>query len=206
MEVNNPIIIAIGGGTASGKTTVSNKIIDIVGSDAIVLNIDNYYKSNWGIPFEERKKKNYDHPNAFEWTLLKRHLNDLLNGKPIEMPVYDFTQHERSNKTIRIEPRKVIIIDGIFALYDEDIRNACNIKIYIDTPDDIRFIRRLMRDINERGRTMEYVVNQYISTVRPMHIQFVEPTKQYADIIIPGGFNKVAVDVLRSKIKEYIKK
>jgi len=204
--MNETIVIAIGGGTASGKTTVANKIKEMVSDDAIILNIDNYYNSNWNVPTEERKKMNYDHPNAFEWDLFKSHLKNLLNGKSVRMPVYDFTLHMRSKETIVVEPKKVIIIDGIFALYDEDIRKITDIKIYIDTPDDIRFIRRLIRDINNRGRTMESVINQYISTVRPMHIQFVEPTKKYADIIIPGGFNEVAVDVLKSRIDKHLNK
>ncbi len=203
MPMERPIIILIGGGTASGKTTIAEKIKEIV-KEALILNLDNYYKKNWDIPFEERKKINYDHPNAFEWELFKEHVKKLLNWKPIDVPIYDFKLHMRKKETRHVEPSKVIIIDGIFALYDDEIRELADIKIYVDTPDDIRFIRRLTRDIKERGRTMDSVIEQYLSTVRPMHIKFVEPTKKFADVIIPNGFNPVAVDLLKTKIERYI--
>ncbi len=203
MSMERPIIILIGGGTASGKTTIAEKIKEIV-KEALILNLDNYYKKNWDIPFEERKKINYDHPNAFEWELFKEHVKKLLNWKPIDVPIYDFKLHMRKKETRHVEPSKVIIIDGIFALYDDEIRELADIKIYVDTPDDIRFIRRLTRDIKERGRTMDSVIEQYLSTVRPMHIKFVEPTKKFADVIIPNGFNPVAVDLLKTKIERYI--
>ncbi len=198
-------LILIGGGTASGKTTIAKKIAEFF-DDVLIMNIDNYYNSNWGIPFDERKKINYDHPKSIEWSLFKKHLKSLISSSGVEMPEYDFTKHERKHEYVHIEPSKIIIVDGIFALYDDEIRNMADIKIYVDTPSDIRFIRRLIRDINERGRTMDFVINQYISTVRPMHIAFVEPTKKFADIIIPWGANDVAIDVIRTKIEKYLKK
>ena len=198
-------LILIGGGTASGKTTMARKISEFF-DDVLIISIDNYYNSNWGIPMEERVKINYDHPNSIEWPLFKKHLHDLIDGRSIEMPQYDFTRHERMRESVHVDPSNIIIIDGIFALYDEEIRNMADIKIYVDTPSDIRFIRRLIRDINERGRAMESVINQYMTTVRPMHIAFVEPTKKFADIIIPWGANDVAVDVIRTKIEKYLKK
>lgn len=198
-------LILIGGGTASGKTTMAKKISEFF-DDVLIISIDNYYNSNWNIPLKEREKINYDHPKSIEWALFKNQLRDLIGGRSVKMPQYDFTKHERMRERIHVEPASIIIVDGIFALYDEEIRSMADIKIYVDTPSDIRFIRRLVRDINERGRTMESVINQYMSTVRPMHIAFVEPTKKFADIIIPWGANDVAVDVIRTKIEKYLKK
>ncbi len=197
-------LILIGGGTASGKTTIANKIKEII-SDVLIISIDNYYNSNWGIPLEERRSMNYDHPSSIEWPLLKKHLADLMNGKEVEMPQYDFKLHQRKKEAKTVRPSKVIVLDGIFALYDEEIRNMSDIKIYVDTPADIRFIRRLLRDINERGRTLDSVIHQYIETVRPMHERFIKPTKRYADIIVPFGINDVIIDILKAKIEKYVK-
>ncbi|NLC95482.1 MAG: uridine kinase [Bacilli bacterium] len=201
-----PVIIGIAGGTASGKTTVTRKIVENFQSDCVtVIRHDDYYKDQSDIPFEERLKTNYDHPLSLDNELLYEHLTALLNGKPIEKPIYDFTMHTRSKEKETIYPTKIIIIEGILVFADENLRNLMDIKIYVDTDDDIRFIRRLLRDIKERGRSIEMVVSQYLNYVKPMHNQFVEPSKRYADLIIPeGGNNEVAIVIIVSKIKQII--
>jgi len=200
------ILIGIAGGSGSGKTTVALKIKEKVGEDILILDMDSYYKDHSHIPFEERVKINYDHPDAFDFPLLINHLKKLLQGKSIEKPVYSFVEYVRLKETQRIEPKKIIIIEGILSLFDEGLRKLMDIKIYVDTDPDVRFIRRLLRDIKERGRSLDSVVAQYLEIVRPMHIQFVEPTKRFADIIIPeGGFNIVAVDMIVGRIKELLK-
>jgi len=189
-----PIIIGVAGGTGSGKTTVAQVILERVGRDRIAyIQHDSYYRDQSHLPPEERAKVNYDHPNSLESDLLVRHLQMLQAGQPVEVPVYDFTTHTRTNRTYRVEPRRVILVEGILIFAEKALRDMFDIKIYVDTDADIRFIRRLQRDIAERGRTMESVIEQYLSTVRPMHLEFVEPSKRYADVIIPeGGFNEVA--------------
>ena len=204
-----PIIVNIAGGTASGKTTVVYEISKYVNeSDISVICMDNYYKERNDISLEDRKKINYDHPNSFDLDLLYNDLKNLSEGKSIDCPVYDFTVHNRcANQTIHIEPTKVIILEGILSLYDENIRSVSDIKIFVESDPDIRFIRRLKRDIKERGRSMENVIEQYLTTVKPMHDSFIAPTKRYADIIIPNDINHdVATQVLVAKIKEIITK
>ncbi len=201
------LLIGIAGGTGSGKTTVAQRIQEYFRhARVVVLPQDAYYKDQSHLPMEERIKVNYDHPDAFDTDLLIRHLLALKQGEAIEMPVYDFKTHTRSSKTIRVQPGDVIILEGILVLHDPRIRSLLDIKIFVDTPDDIRFIRRLTRDIRERGRTVESVIEQYLATVRPMHLEFVEPSKAYADIIIPeGGFNDVAIRVLISTIEQHLR-
>ncbi len=192
------ILLGIAGGTGSGKTTVARRIEQEMGADNVtIIPQDAYYRDRSDLDFEERKKLNYDHPDAFDNDLLKTHLINLKNGIPVEMPIYDYVLHLRRKETVRVEPGRIIILEGILALYDPEIRALMDIKIYVDTPDDIRFIRRLKRDIRERGRDMDSVIDQYLTTVRPMHLEFVEATKKYADIIIPeGGFNNVAINLV----------
>ncbi|MFB0546331.1 MAG: uridine kinase [Anaerolineae bacterium] len=198
-----PIIIGVAGGTGSGKTTVSETILDRVGRDRIAyIQHDSYYKDRSHLPFEERAKLNFDHPDALESDLLVKHLKALRAGQAIEVPIYDFTTHGRMSQTRRVEPRRVILVEGILIFADKALREMMDIKIYVDTDADIRFIRRLERDITERGRSMRSVIDQYLSTVRPMHLEFVEPSKRYADVIIPeGGFNPVALDMVVARIE-----
>ncbi|MBS4199756.1 uridine kinase [Bacillus sp. FJAT-49732] len=198
-----PVIIGVAGGSGSGKTSVTNSIYETFkGHSILVIEQDFYYKDQGHLPMEERLKTNYDHPLAFDNDLLYNHLEKLLRIEAIEKPVYDYTRYTRSNKTIHVEPKDVIIIEGIFVLEDERLRNLMDIKIFVDTDADLRIIRRLIRDMEERGRSFDSVITQYLNVVRPMHNQFIEPTKRYADIIIPeGGQNHVAIDLLATKIK-----
>lgn len=206
--MHKPILIGITGGTGSGKSTVSREILRHIGeTDVCIIEQDSYYKDQSHLTFEEREKTNYDHPLAFDNDLLIKHLKDLLNNKPIEKPIYDFEQHNRKKETIKVYPKKIIILEGILILNDEEIRNLCDIKIFVDTDSDVRVIRRILRDIKDRGRTLESVIEQYMATVRPAHLQFVEPSKKYADIIIPeGGYNKVAIDIIVTKINSILNK
>ena len=206
-QLDKPVIIGIAGGSGSGKTTIAHEIADEINADdhITIMTQDSYYKDNTGVPMAERKKINYDHPDAFDMPLLEAQLNQLLHRKPIEMPTYDFTAHTRSEKTIYVEPSDIIILEGILVLFNEAIRNLMDIKVYVDTDDDIRFIRRLERDMKERGRSLDSVINQYLSTVKPMYHQFIEPTKRYADIIVPeGGENDVAIDMLTTKVRSVL--
>ncbi|AWI12933.1 MULTISPECIES: uridine kinase [Bacillaceae] len=200
---SKPIVIGIAGGSGSGKTSVTRAIVKRFGEDSIALiEQDAYYKDQSDKPFQERLHTNYDHPLAFDTDYLIEHISQLLQYKSIEKPVYDYTIHTRSQETIHVEPKRVIIIEGILVLEDERLRQLMDIKLFVDTDPDIRIIRRLLRDTKERGRTVDSVINQYLSMVRPMHNQFVEPTKRYADIIIPeGGQNKVAIDLMVTKIQ-----
>ncbi|HEY8364237.1 MAG TPA: uridine kinase [Haloplasmataceae bacterium] len=200
------VIIGIAGGTASGKSTVAQKIASNFNKkDVTVIKHDDYYKDQSHLSFEERLQTNYDHPLSLDNDLLYQHLLDLLANKPVNKPTYDFTKHTRAEFTEVIEPSKIIILEGILLFEDARLRNLMDIKIFVDTDDDIRFIRRLLRDIKERKRDINHVVNQYLSTVKPMHNQFVVPSKRYADIIIPeGGNNTVAIDIIISKIKQII--
>ncbi len=202
-----PILILVAGGTASGKTTVVNEINSHFKSNEIsVIYMDNYYKNRDDISLEDRKKINYDHPDSFDIDLLKNDLSNLLNGKSIKTPVYDFKIHNRDSKeTLLVNPTKVIILEGIMAMYDKDIRDLADIKIYVESDADIRFIRRMKRDIVERGRTVDEVIEQYLTTVKPMYDAYVAPTKRFADIIIPND-NKhdVALSIVRAKIKDII--
>ena len=200
--MNNTILIGVCGGTGSGKTTTANNIAaEFKDNEVVLIQLDSYYKKINHLTFEERSKTNFDHPNAIDFKLLKNDLINIKQGNKISIPQYDFKTHTRLNNTIDINPHHIVIVEGILSLYDKTIRDLMTIKIFVDTADDIRIIRRLKRDINKRNRSFESVTNQYYNTVRPMHEQFVEPTKKYADIIIPeGGKNPVAIDILRTKI------
>ncbi|WP_458415418.1 uridine kinase [Schinkia sp. CFF1] len=201
-----PIVIGIAGGSGSGKTSVTRAIYENFSNENIlVLEQDYYYKDQSNMPFEQRLKTNYDHPLAFDTDLLIKHVKQLLNYQSIEKPVYDYSLHTRSTATIKVLPKNVIILEGILILEDERIRDLMDIKVFVDTDADIRIIRRILRDIKERGRTIDSVINQYVSVVRPMHLQFIEPTKRYADLIIPeGGQNNVAIDLLVTKIQSIV--
>lgn len=201
------VIIGIAGGSASGKTSIAMQLYDFFkGHHKVkIMKQDDYYKDQSHLVFEERLKTNYDHPFAFDTDLLVEHLEKLKNKETIKKPTYDYTLHTRSNITETIESRDVIILEGIFVLAEEAVREMCDILVYVDTDSDIRFIRRLRRDIEERGRSLDSVCNQYLTTVRPMHEQFIEPSKKYAHIIIPeGGSNVVAIDLLLTKIKSIV--
>ncbi|MGG1689660.1 uridine kinase [Heyndrickxia ginsengihumi] len=201
-----PAVIGVAGGSGSGKTSVTNTIYETLKDHSIlVIEQDYYYKDQSHLPFEERLKTNYDHPFAFDNDLLIEHLGQLLQYEPIEKPVYDYSRHTRSEQTIHVEPKDVIILEGILVLDDERLRNLMDIKIYVDTDADLRIIRRLLRDIEERGRTIQSVIDQYTNVVRPMHNQFIEPTKRYADVIIPeGGHNHVAIDLVVTKLQSIL--
>ncbi|WP_055667955.1 uridine kinase [Desnuesiella massiliensis] len=206
--MSRPILIGIAGGTGSGKSTIAKEIYSKFQENCIaMIEQDSYYKDQSNIPYEERTKINYDHPKAFDTELLISHLKSLMQRESIEKPVYDFEIHNRKKESIAVEAKDIIIVEGILILEDPGIRELLDIKIYVDTDADVRIIRRLVRDINERGRTVDSVINQYLNVVRPMHMQFIEPTKRYADIIIPeGGHNKVAIDIIVAKIKQILQK
>lgn len=200
------MIIGISGGTGSGKTTVAQKIIAPVGAGNVVyLQQDSYYRNLGDMPLDLRHRVNYDHPDAFDTELLMNHLEALRAGEGIEQPIYDYPTHSRKAETIHVKPRPVIVVEGILVFVNSQMRGLMDLKIFVDTDADIRFIRRLDRDVHERGRTVESVITQYETTVRPMHLQFVEPSKRYADIIIPeGGFNDVGIDLVTAKIKSLL--
>ncbi|GHH97110.1 uridine kinase [Neobacillus kokaensis] len=201
--MRKPVVIGVTGGSGSGKTSVTKAIYEsFKGHSILVIEQDYYYKDQSHLPFEERLKTNYDHPLAFDNTLLIEHLEKLLRYEPIDKPVYDYTLHTRSDQVIHVVPKEVIILEGILVLEDERLRNLMDIKVFVDTDADIRIIRRMTRDIKERGRSFDSVIDQYTNVVRPMHNQFIEPTKRYADIIIPeGGQNHVAIDLMVTKIQ-----
>ncbi|HIX43863.1 uridine kinase [Kurthia sp. 3B1D] len=203
MTKSRPVVIGIAGGSGSGKTSVTHAILDVFKDrSVVVIEQDYYYKDQSHLEFEQRLETNYDHPDAFDNALLAQDIKKLLNRESIEKPVYDYALHTRSKETVHIEPQDVIIIEGILVLADENLRDLMDMKLFVDTDADLRIIRRILRDINERGRSMDSVIDQYLSVVRPMHNQFIEPTKRSADIIIPeGGENKVAIDLMVTKIK-----
>ena len=204
MELN-PIIIGIAGGTGSGKSTLADNIRKEFANNITMLSQDYYYKSNSHLSFDERKKLNYDHPDAFDTDLLIEHLNKLKKGEVIYRPNYSFVTHLREEQTVEVVPKKVILLDGILIFENKELRDMMDIKIFVDTDADIRFIRRLVRDVSDRGRTLESVIEQYTTTVKPMHEQFVEPSKKYADIIVPeGGYNHVALNMIIEKIRSII--
>lgn len=204
--MKRPLLIGITGGTGSGKSTVSKEIFKSIHEKKItVIEQDSYYKDQSNLTFEERVKTNYDHPLAFDNELLVKHLKDLMDNKAIEKPIYDFENHTRKKETISVEPKDIIILEGILILFEEEIRSLLDIKVFVDTDSDVRVIRRILRDIKDRGRTLDSVILQYMETVRPAHLQFIEPTKRYADIIIPeGGYNKVAIDIIVAKINSIL--
>lgn len=207
-ETKKPIVIGVTGGSGSGKTSVSKAILNEFKDHSIMLfEQDAYYKNQDHLSFEERLKTNYDHPFAFDTDLLIEQLTKLINYEGVDKPVYDYEAHTRSEKTIRQEPKEVIIIEGILILEDERLRELMDIKVYVDTEDDIRIIRRIKRDMEERGRTLDSVIDQYLTVVKPMFTQFIEPTKKFADIIIPeGGSNQVAIDLMTTKIDSILNK
>ena len=202
MQQKKPIVIGVTGGSASGKTSVSRAIFDnYYRNSLLLLAQDTYYKKS-DMPFSERKKINYDHPLAFDTPLLKDHLNRLIHRQAVDQPVYDYTIHNRSDRTVHLAPKDVIILEGILILDDAELRDMMDIKVFVDTDDDIRVIRRIKRDMVSRGRSLDSIINQYLKTVKPMYHQFVEPSKRYADLIVPeGGQNQVAIDLLVTKIK-----
>lgn len=202
------MIMGISGGTGSGKTTFAQKIISSVARDDVVyLQQDSYYRNLGDMPLDLKHRVNYDHPDAFDTELLITHLEALRAGENIEQPIYDYGTHSRRAETIRVKPRPMIIIEGILVFVHWQLRSLMDLKVFVDTDADIRLIRRLDRDVHERGRTVESVISQYITTVRPMHLQFVEPSKRYADIIIPeGGFNDVGIDLITGKIKSFLER
>ncbi len=201
-----PLVIAIAGGSGSGKTTVAQAILNRVGKDRIAyLPHDAYYRDLSALPRVQREQVNFDHPNSLETSLLIEHIRKLKLYEPVDLPVYDFTTHTRTDRTVRVEPKRVIIVEGILIFAEAELRSLFDVKIFVDTDPDVRFIRRLERDITERGRTVEMVIRQYLNTVRPMHMDFVEPSKRYADVIIPeGGFNTVALDMVISRIESLL--
>lgn len=201
--MGKPVIIAVAGGSASGKTTVVREILEKLDLKEVeIIRHDDYYLDQSNMTMEERKQMNYDHPSSLDNDLLVSHIESLLKGESVDGPTYDFVMHNRANEKRRIEPKKVIILEGILILTDERIRNLSDIKLFVELDDDTRFIRRLQRDIKERGRTVESVIDQYLNTVKPMHHKYVKPTKRHADVIIPNDYNHhVAVDIIVSKIK-----
>ncbi|MBO5796181.1 MAG: uridine kinase [Bacteroides sp.] len=201
------LIIGIAGGTGSGKSTVVRKIVESLGEkEVVVLPQDSYYKDSSHVPVEERQNINFDHPDAFEWSLLAKHVADLRSGKCIEQPIYSYLTCTRQAETIHIEPREVIIIEGILALCDEELRQMMDLKVFVDADADERLIRVIQRDIIERGRTAEDVMKRYVKVLKPMHNQFIEPCKRYADLIVPeGGNNQVAIDILTMYVKKNLK-
>lgn len=206
MTKQKPVVIGVAGGSGSGKTSVTRSICQRFKETSIlVIEQDYYYKDQSHLPFEERLNTNYDHPLAIDNDLLINHLNQLMNHQSIEKPVYDYKIHSRSKDVILVEPKEVIIVEGILILEDPRLVDLMDIKVYVDTDADLRIIRRLLRDIKERGRSLDSVIDQYIQNVRPSHLQFIEPTKRYADIIIPeGGQNHVAIDIMASKIEKIL--
>lgn len=202
----NTILIGIAGGTGSGKTTLADKVVDSFGGHEVsILRHDNYYKRHDEMDYEERCKLNYDHPDAFDTELLSEHIRLLKEGKAIDMPVYDYSVHNRSDEIIRVNPAPVIVLEGILIFAEQQLCKLMDIKVFVDTDADVRILRRITRDVKERGRSLDSVINQYLTTVKPMHEQFVEPSKRRADIIIPeGGENKVALEMLIERVRKHL--
>ncbi|HJP55685.1 MAG TPA: uridine kinase [Gemmatimonadales bacterium] len=202
MRPHRPLIIAVVGGTGSGKTTVARAIHDSLGGGAVLLDQDAYYRDLAHLTLDERRQVNFDHPDSIDTELLIRHLEALAAGEAIEKPTYDFAAHTRAAQRERVEPSEVIIVEGILLLTDPRLRELFDIRIFVDVGDDVRFIRRLLRDTRERGRTMDNVIQQYLSTVRPMHLEFVEPSKRHADVILPeGGFNRIGIEMVQARVE-----
>ena len=203
---NKPFVIGVAGGSGSGKSTVMREVLASIGPDMVaVVMQDDYYLDQTHLSPEDRRKTNYDHPDAFDWPLMVQHMQALRRGEAIDMPTYDFVKHNRAPTTVVVNPAPVIVIEGLFALFDPDLRKMMSLKIFVDTAADVRFIRRLQRDITERGRSTESVIAQYLETVRPMHKQFIEPTKRNADVILPHGANGPAVDIITTKVKTLVR-
>ena len=201
------MVVGIAGGTGSGKTTITKKLMQRFGGDVSVIYHDNYYKAHHNMSYEERSKLNYDHPDSFDTDLLIQAVKDLKAGRSVTCPVYDYTIHDRSDKVIVVKPAKVIIVEGILIFQSRELCQQMDIKIYVDTDADVRILRRIVRDVRDRGRSLDSVVNQYLSTVKPMHEQFVEPSKRNADIIIPeGGHNQVAMEMVMERVRAHIER
>ena len=199
------LVIGIAGGTSSGKTTITRKLCENFGPDVSVINHDNYYKAHHNMPYEERAKLNYDHPNAFDTDMLIEHLKQLRQGHSVVCPVYDYTVHDRSEDTVIIKPARVIIVEGILIFENRELCDQMDIKIYVDADADVRILRRIVRDVRDRGRSLDSVINQYLATVKPMHEQFVEPSKRNADIIVPqGGHNRVALEMVMERVRAHL--
>ena len=205
-EMGLPVVFGVAGGTGSGKTTVANEILDHVGAEKIAcLPHDAYYRELPHLTKDERKEVNFDHPDALETELLIQHVRELLAGRAVDLPVYDFKTHTRTGQTVRVEPAPIILVEGILIFSDPGLRELMDIRIYVDTDADLRFIRRLTRDVQERQRTVESVIHQYMTTVRPMHLEFVEPSKRHAHVIVPeGGFNPVAITMIAARLNELL--
>ena len=197
-------VVGIAGGTGAGKTTVARLITENVADAVTRIPLDNYYEDLSHLDLEAREEVNYDHPDAFEWELLREHLEALLSGQTVEMPQYDFEVHNRKDETVTVEPTDVIVVEGILALYDDEINEMLDLRLYVETDADVRILRRIERDVIERGRELEGVIDQYLSTVKPMHEQFIEPTKKHADLIIPEGANSVAVNLLEERLRNEV--
>ncbi len=199
-----PFMIGIAGGSSSGKTTVTERLVSMTGADHLsLIELDSYYLDLGDTPIEERRAVNYDHPDAFDWALLNDHLAALANGASVPVPVYDYTQHNRTDRVRMVEPARIVVVDGILVLWDRALRERFDLKIFVDTAADVRLIRRLRRDVAERGRTAEFVIEQYLEKVRPAHERFIEPSKRHADVIIPeGGLNRPALEVLLARVRE----
>lgn len=195
------LVIGVVGGSGSGKTTVARAIFDRLGLDAVFLDQDAYYHDLSHLPLDDRARVNFDHPDAIDTDLFVAHIEELRAGRPIEKPTYDFTRHTRAAAVVRVDPRDVVIVDGILLFAEPRLRRLFDIKLFVDVDDDIRFIRRLQRDLHDRGRTVDGVIRQYLDTVRPMHLEFVEPSKRYADVILPeGGHNQVGIDMIVARV------
>ena len=199
-----PFMIGIAGGSSSGKTTVTERLVSLTGTDHVsLIELDSYYLDLGDTPIEERRAVNYDHPDAFDWALLNDHLAALANGASVPVPVYDYTRHNRTDQVRVVAPAPIVVVDGILVLWDRALRERFDLKIFVDTAADLRLIRRLQRDVAERGRTSEFVIEQYLATVRPAHERFIEPSKRHADVIIPdGGLNRPALEVLLARVRE----
>ena len=201
------MVIGIAGGTGSGKTTITRRLIQAFGEEVSVVHHDNYYKAHHEMPYEERAKLNYDHPNAFDTDLMLRHIRQLKQGKSIQCPVYDYSIHDRTDKTVLIRPTRVIIVEGILIYESLELCKEMDIKIYVDTDADVRILRRIVRDVRDRGRSLDSVIDQYLNTVKPMHEQCVEPSKRRADVIIPqGGHNQVALEMVIERVRAHLSK
>jgi len=207
MKNARPVVVGVAGGSGSGKTTVASRILNRLGTDhAILIQHDSYYLDRSDLSIEDRANLNFDHPDALDTPLMVKHLQKLIAGRSVEVPVYDFARHQRTDDTVTVEPHSVILLDGILILADHAIRELLDVRVFVDTEPDLRLIRRIERDIATRQRSLDSVVRQYLETVRPMHLQFVEPSKQYADVLIPeGGFNDVAVDTLLRRIQSVLR-
>ncbi|MDO8363150.1 MAG: uridine kinase [Actinomycetota bacterium] len=200
-----PFLIGVAGGTCSGKTTVAERLAELAGNGLALIKLDSYYVSDDEQPLEVRERLNYDHPSAFDWQLLNDHLAALSHGSTVPVPVYDYTNHRRSDEVRMVAPASIVVVEGILVLYEPTLRERFDLKVYIDTDADLRFIRRLQRDVVERGRTPDSIIHQYLESVRPAHEQFIEPSKRHADVIFPqGGLNAPAIDVLLARVRELV--